>query len=804
MTSVPKPGSRLESGESSKQNCSDLYDDPPPYGLHSAGDLLDSSAAISGDGRIDIAFSSNSPAQLASLLPTLSQQLPGADEDQESAPPKINLKCPRLNLVIQVVGSRGDVQPFIAYGTALRQYGHRVRIATHNNFADFVRESGLEFYPIGGDPADLMAYMVRNPGLIPSLESLRGGDIGRKRRMIKEMLDGCWEACFHPDPLNHEPFIANAIIANPPSFAHVHCAQALGVPVHIMFTMPWTATKAFPHPLANFKKNNIEPSTANWLSYGVVEMMTWQGLGDVINDWRRKSLGLDSIQASMGPGITTSLRIPHTYCWSPTIIPKPADWGPEIDVCGFFMRDEPTYNPPPELDHFLRAGPPPVYVGFGSIVIDDPQRLTNIILEATKKCGVRVIISRGWSKLGGDSSSTDSVFYLGDCPHEWLFKRVLVVVHHGGAGTTACGLVNARPTIIVPFFGDQPFWGGVVASIGAGPHPIPHKELTVETLVEALQYCLLDEANSAAQHVALRMSAEKGVDNAVTSLHHNLPVKAMMCDALPQCAATWLCEKKGHVLKLSDLAAATLIAEKKLKKSDLEPIGVQFYDTDVERCDPLTGGASSVLGMLTDMTVALGSAFIDPFKEYKRHRKQPREDGSQGSKGGASGAAAMAAGKNIGKVYGAMTKGALLDLPLAFAEGLRNAPKLYGAEPDDYGQVKDWKSGTVVGGKALGMGLYNSVTGLVTEPYKGAKTEGTVGFLKGIGKGSVGFVTKSGTATFGIFAYPAQGVYKSIISKKDQNLYQQRVAARDRALAFVDTERKKMLLGWFSQAFAKK
>ncbi|KAG7418525.1 Sterol 3-beta-glucosyltransferase UGT80B1 [Fusarium oxysporum f. sp. raphani] len=216
MTSVPKLGSRLESGESSKQNCSDLYDAPPPYGLHSAGDLLDSLAAILGDGRIDIAFSSNSPAQLASLLPTLSQQLPGADEDQESTPPKTNLKCPRLNLVIQVVGSRGDVQPFIAYGTALRQYGHRVRIATHNNFADFVRESGLEFYPIGGDPADLMAYMVCNPGLIPSLESLRGGDIGRKRRMIKEMLDGCWEACFHPDPLNHEPFLANAIIANPP------------------------------------------------------------------------------------------------------------------------------------------------------------------------------------------------------------------------------------------------------------------------------------------------------------------------------------------------------------------------------------------------------------------------------------------------------------------------------------------------------------------------------------------------------------------------------------------------------------
>jgi hypothetical protein len=119
--------------------------------------------------------------------------------------------------------------------------------------------------------------MVRNPGIIPSLESMRQGAVGKKRRMIEEMLDGCWNACILPDPLSNEPFVANAIIANPPSFAHVHCAQALGVPAHIMFTMPWSATKAFPHPLANLKSNNMGPSAANWLSYGVVEIMTWQG-----------------------------------------------------------------------------------------------------------------------------------------------------------------------------------------------------------------------------------------------------------------------------------------------------------------------------------------------------------------------------------------------------------------------------------------------------------------------------------------------------------------------------------------------
>lgn len=137
----------------------------------------------------------------------------------------------RLNIVIQVVGSRGDVQPFIAIGNELQKHGHRVRLATHNVFEDFVRQHGLEFYPIGGDPAELMAYMVKNPGLIPSMSSLRAGDIQAKRKMITVMLEGCWKSCIEADLRTNVPFTADAIIANPPSFAHIHCAQALGCPV---------------------------------------------------------------------------------------------------------------------------------------------------------------------------------------------------------------------------------------------------------------------------------------------------------------------------------------------------------------------------------------------------------------------------------------------------------------------------------------------------------------------------------------------------------------------------------------------
>jgi hypothetical protein len=152
-----------------------------------------------------------------------------------------------------------------------------MRLATHNVFDSFLRKSGLEFCPIGGDPSELMAYMVKNPGQIPQIKSLRAGDIQKKRAMVGEMLRGCWDSCINGDPLTHAPFVADAIIANPPSFAHVHCAQALGIPLHLMFTMPWSSTRAFPHPLADIKSSTTEPKLANYSSFGVVEWMTWQG-----------------------------------------------------------------------------------------------------------------------------------------------------------------------------------------------------------------------------------------------------------------------------------------------------------------------------------------------------------------------------------------------------------------------------------------------------------------------------------------------------------------------------------------------
>jgi hypothetical protein len=246
-----------------------------PVGLSRTSLWLPTADSLADDGRINIDLDSH---LTRTLVRWATKGESGAPDRRISRRLTIHRTWSvQLNVIIQVVGSRGDVQPFIALGKELQRYGHRVRLATHDVFDSFVRESGLDFYPIGGDPKELMAYMVKNPGLIPSMKSLREGDIQRKRAMILQLLQGCWRACIENDPHTEQPFVADAIIANPPSFAHVHCAQALGIPLHLMFTMPWSSTKAFPHPLANFKASEISPAVINYASYGIVEWLTWQG-----------------------------------------------------------------------------------------------------------------------------------------------------------------------------------------------------------------------------------------------------------------------------------------------------------------------------------------------------------------------------------------------------------------------------------------------------------------------------------------------------------------------------------------------
>jgi hypothetical protein len=254
---------------------------------------------VDSEGRVKVKFHSN-PQQLTEYFerfsgafserPTKSRKEKHAFADSDSDPEKQSGN-PRLSIAIHIVGSRGDVQPFIPIAQLLiHKYGHRVRICTHPNFKDFVESNGIEFFSIGGDPEALMAYMVRNPGLLPSRESVRAGEIGKRKQEMSDIFQGVWRSCIEAgDGMTSEPirasnvqriqdlFLVDAIIANPPSMAHVHCAEKLNVPLHMVFTMPWSPTKSFHHPLAAMSYGEAEESTANYLSFMMMELLTWEG-----------------------------------------------------------------------------------------------------------------------------------------------------------------------------------------------------------------------------------------------------------------------------------------------------------------------------------------------------------------------------------------------------------------------------------------------------------------------------------------------------------------------------------------------
>jgi len=238
----------------------------------------------------------------------------------------------------------------------------------------------------------------------------------------------------------------------------------------------------------------------------------------------------------------TDYEVPFTYLFPASVIPKPADWGPHINLANFIFFDQAdSYTPPGDLLDFLAAGERPIYVGFGSNIVQDPGAATRTIFAALDNAGARGIVSRGWGKLGSEATPVH-VHLIDDCPHDWLFPRCRAVCHHGGAGTTAAGLRAGLPTVVVPFFGDQFFWGQVVCDAGAGPTPIPIDTLSVDRLAEAFAACARPEMRTRAEELGAKIRSEDGVELVFESLRRHLPLPAMQCARDVEHLATLYCE----------------------------------------------------------------------------------------------------------------------------------------------------------------------------------------------------------------------------------------------------------------------
>src|SRR5262249_15744345 len=349
----------------------------------------------------------------------------------------------------------------------------RVRIATHREFRPLVEKAGLEFYPLGGNPHEMMEYIVKTGGsIIPNRLDQLWEDVPKKRAMIAEILASTWRACTEADP--EQPgarqFRADLIIANPPSYGHIHCAEALHIPLHMIFTMPWSATRSFPHPFAQIDPSVHRP-VENFFSYGVIDLIVWTGISDLVDEFRKKTLKLPPLTLTDGAALLEDHEVPFTYLWPESLVPKPEDWGPHIDLANFTQYEQAqTYEPPQALVDFLAAGEPPIYVGFGSVVAQDPVGLTRTIFTALERAGARGILAEGWAHLGG-GTLPPNVFVIGDTPHDWLFPRCRAVCHHGGPAPPSAGLPPSLPAVLraAVLLGEHRRGGG--GGAGADPHP---------------------------------------------------------------------------------------------------------------------------------------------------------------------------------------------------------------------------------------------------------------------------------------------------------------------------------------------
>jgi sterol 3beta-glucosyltransferase len=409
-----------------------------------------------------------------------------------------------VRVLIVTAGSHGDVAPFTGLGVRLQQAGHQVALAAHDRFADLVRGSGLEHRALPGDPVEL----VRARSAAPSPQAARSVFAS----FLDELGDGILAAAAGTDIL---------LTAFGPAPASRLVADAFEIPSAGVYLAPSVPTRAFPPPGSAAAG---EPTGADNLAAGRAMLDRAGSLyTDVLARLRRR-LGLPAPAAGAAAAPD---GWPVCHGFSPAVLPRPADWPDPVHVTGYWWPATPQgWRPPDRLVDFLQAGPPPVFVGFGSMSPAEGERLDDVVAAAVQQAGVRAVVQSGWAQLG---AAGDDILLVGDLPHEWLFPRCAAVVHHAGAGTTGAGLRAGIPAVPVPVLVDQPFWAARLHDLGVASRPLPMPALTTDALAGALRSCLDNPAlRGRAAELGRRIRAEDG-PAAVLTLVAQLEGRARPC-----------------------------------------------------------------------------------------------------------------------------------------------------------------------------------------------------------------------------------------------------------------------------------
>lgn len=416
-----------------------------------------------------------------------------------------------MKILIISLGSRGDVQPYLALGVALKEKGHTVSFCTSVTFESFIRAYDLDYHYMNDGFIQLMNSQMGRKALEETTGLFGAAKttfklIGQVKPLIKQTLVDAWDAAQKTNP-DIMIFGSKGTIAE-------SVAEKLQIPSVIAMTVPQMVPTAN-SPAIGFPDSKLGRNY-NLFTYKVTHhfMKLYHGM---LNQYRKEILGLPKkLKSENLLSRKDGLPLLLLHCFSEHLFPQPEDWPSNAHVSGFWFLDrKKEWKPSAKLEQFLKDGDPPVYMGFGSMAGKNPKKLTHIAIEAFKKANVRGIIATGWGGMDV-MQLPDNIIKIENAPHDWLFTKVAAVIHHGGAGTTAAGLKAGVPSIICPFFGDQPFWGNCIYKLGVGAKPIPQKKLTVDKLSHAIEEATQNQKmQEKAKLFSQKIISENGLDKAV-------------------------------------------------------------------------------------------------------------------------------------------------------------------------------------------------------------------------------------------------------------------------------------------------
>ena len=375
-----------------------------------------------------------------------------------------------MRITMLTIGSTGDVRPYILLGLELQSRGHNITIATFSRFREMIEKEGIHFFPLSGDAEKLMSsIMSPSSSGITYLSRLEKSIKSVAPQLIQDMADSCASA--------------DAMICNFFGSVYYSIAEKYNIPCIQTHFFPMDPTRN--QPISSVRHQHLG-AVLNESTYRVGYLLISTVEKHYLTTWKKKNgVSLRHIK-SLPDYRAGNHPIPVIYAVSPLIMPRPADWNSHIQMSGFWFDESPvSWSPPADLESFLSREPvAPIYIGFCSMTGHSMNRVMAIVLHTLHSSGTRAIVNLGWS--GQQLRSNHAVYFTNYISHDWLFPRVRAVVHHGGAGTTAAGLRYGRPTLTIPFAGDQSFWGNRVHALGCGPRPIARDKLTVQNLTKAL------------------------------------------------------------------------------------------------------------------------------------------------------------------------------------------------------------------------------------------------------------------------------------------------------------------------------